>query len=96
MDVTDAPAPETTTPEVRHRVGDPLPSVLVLRELPPILGLSYHRCWDLEKAGELARFELPGPRLGKCARYSGAKLQEWLTTADAAPASRFFGHGRRK
>jgi len=78
------------------KAGDPLPAVLVLRDLAELLGLGHSRIWDLYTAGEFARFELL-PRLGKRPRFSGARLQAWIDgTEAAAPASRYFGAGRRR
>jgi hypothetical protein len=94
VDHPSAPAP-------RYRVGEPLPQVLTLRELGPILGLGYTRLWQLEKAGELERFECPDV-IGNKKRYSGRKLQAWAEAQDAEPApadvprlqSRHFRRGR--
>jgi predicted DNA-binding transcriptional regulator AlpA len=88
-------------PAVRFRVGDPLPAVLVLRDLAELLGLGHSRIWDLYRAGELARFELL-PRLGNRPRFSGARVQTWLegggleaTAADPVMHSRYFASARR-
>jgi hypothetical protein len=70
------------TPAVGHRgrsahhVGDPLPAVMLLGDLARVLGLGSSQAWQLERAGELERFELP--RVGKRVRYSGKKVQAWL------------------
>lgn len=81
----------------RYQVTDgPLPNFLVLREVAQLLRIGNTRAWQLERAGELARFELL-PRLGNKARYSGEKLREWLQgQGQAAESSRFFGAGRQR
>lgn len=84
----------------RVRVGDPLPAILVLRDLAELLGLGHSRVWDLYRAGEFARFELL-PRLGNRPRFSGARIQAWMEGTPAVEAtptegSRFFGSARRR
>lgn len=79
----------------RFCAGDPLPAVLVLRDLAELLGLGPSRTWELYQAGEFARFELL-PRLGNRPRFSGTKLQAWLALdEDPAAESRYFKAGRR-
>ena len=84
------------------RVGDPLPAILVLRDLGELLGLGHSRVWDLYRAGEFARFELM-PRLGNRPRFSGARLQSWIegteaeVISDRQPAGRaYFTKARRR
>ena len=68
-----------------HKVGDPLPSVLLLSDLVPLLGLSVTRLWHLEQRGDFAHWEMT-PRIGDRARYSGKKIQAWLDAADEPEA----------
>jgi hypothetical protein len=79
----------------RHRVGDPLASVLVTTDLPEILNLSLRRVQELELAGDLAQFECL-PAVGKRPRYSGKKIQQWLDGEQVEPARmRVFGGARK-
>jgi hypothetical protein len=80
----------------RHLLGEPLPSVLRLADLARVIGLSRHRAWALETAGELAFLEIL-PRIGARARYSGTKVQRWIDgDGPAAPVSRFFRKGQAR
>jgi len=54
-----------------------LDPTLFLRDVGRVLGVGVDRAWQLEKAGELAIFEL-FPRLGNRRRYSRKKLQAYL------------------
>jgi predicted DNA-binding transcriptional regulator AlpA len=89
----------TPTAAPRVRVGDPLPAVLVLRDLAELLGLGSSRVWDLYQAGEFARFELL-PRLGNRPRFSGARFQAWIDGTEMAEpvtaGSRYFAAARRR
>ena len=80
----------------RFKVGDPLPAILVLRDLEELLGLGSSRIWELYRAGEFRRFEIL-PRLGNRPRFSGARLQAWIddTEVPAIEGSRYF-NGRRR
>jgi predicted DNA-binding transcriptional regulator AlpA len=71
-DARDAPAGHGST----YHVGEPLPLVLVLRDLEQILGLSATRAWRLWKQGEFRQFELE--MIGNRPRFSGARVQAWL------------------
>lgn len=75
------------------RVGELLPGVLYLEDLAAILSVKQARAYQLEKAGELAAFEMR-PRIGHRARYSGKKVQQWLD--GEGQASRFLGSARRR
>jgi hypothetical protein len=78
------------------KAGDPLPAVLMLRDLADLLRLGHSRIWDLYRAGEFARFELR-PRLGNRPRFSGARFQAWID-GEAEPErepSRYFASARR-
>jgi len=84
-----------------RKTGDPLPAVMTMTDLAELLGVSVHRIWQLDRAGELKRFEL-NPRLGKRVRYSGARVQAWLdghqdaqepmsaSAAAGSPSRRYF------
>lgn len=78
----------------RFRAGEPLPAVLVLRDLAELLGLGSSRTWELYQRGDFARFELL-PKLGNRPRFSGTKLQAWLEGQAEEPESRYFKAGRR-
>jgi hypothetical protein len=92
-DVT-APAAGTYGRSV-HKVGEPLPQVLVLSDLAAILGVGTTQAWQLEHDGELAKFECL-PRVGKRRRYSGKKVQAWVDgEGEAAEPSRYFASARK-
>jgi hypothetical protein len=82
----------------RFLVGDPLPAVLVLRDLADLLGVGSSAVWAMFKRGDLKRFELD--KVGNRPRFSGRKVQAWLDgKSDAEPddseGRRYFSAGRR-